>query len=90
MVDLATLRESVGLTREQLAATLDIDRSSVLRWEAGEAPVPTAVPLALLWIRHTRASMQGSQYPLMADIQRLMLDENIDQATAIRSFGVEP
>lgn len=38
MVDLATLRESVGLTREQLAATLDIDRGIVLRWEAGEAP----------------------------------------------------
>lgn len=34
--------------------------------------------------------MQGNQYPLMADVHRLMLDEDVDQETAVRSFGAAP
>lgn len=60
------------------------------RWETGGTPIPVYLPLALLWIRHTRRTMQGNNYPLMADVQRLMLDEDIDQDTAVRSFGAAP
>lgn len=86
---LATLRESIRMTREQLADALGVERTTVWRWETG-MPSPAYLPLALLWIRHTRSAMQGSHYPLMADIHRLMLEEDIDQDTAIRSFGAAP
>lgn len=87
---LATLRESIGLTREQLAGALGVDRTTVWRWETGGTPIPAYLPLALLWIRHTRSTMQGNNYPLMADIHALMLNEDIDQDTAVRSFGAAP
>jgi len=87
---LATLRESVSMNREQLADALGVDRTTVWRWETGETPIPAYLPLALLWIRHTRSIMQGNNYPLMADVLRIMLDEDIDQETAIRSFGAAP
>ena len=85
-----SLRESIGMTREQLAEVLAVDRTTVWRWESGETPIPAAVPLALLWIRHCRRTMQGNNYPLTADTHALMLDEDIDQDTAIRSFGAAP
>lgn len=87
---LATLRESLRMSREQLGDALGVDRATIWRWESGETPSPTYLPLALLWIRHTRSSMQGNQYPLMADVHRLMLDEDVDQETAVRSFGAAP
>ena len=87
---LATLRESIRVNREQLADALGVDRTTVWRWETGETPSPAYLPLALLWIRHTRRTMQGNQYPLMADVHRLMLDEDVDQETAVRSFGAAP
>lgn len=87
---ITTLRESIRMSREQLADALGIDRTTVWRWETGEASTPAYLPLALLWIRHTRRAMQGNGYPLMLDVHRLMLDEDIDQDTAIRSFGAAP
>lgn len=87
---LATLRESIRMTREQLADALGVDRTTVWRWETGGTPIPVYLPLALLWIRHTRRTMQGNNYPLMADVQCLMLNEDIDQETAVRSFGAAP
>ena len=88
---IAALRESIGLTGEQLAEALAVDRSTIWRWETGSTPIPAAVPLALLWIRHCRRDiMRGNNYPLMADTHALMLNEDIDQDTAIRSFGAAP
>lgn len=88
---LATLRESLRMSREQLGDALGVDRATIWRWESGETPSPTYLPLALLWIRHCRRdTMQGNGYPLMVDVHRLMLDEDIDQDTAIRSFGAAP
>lgn len=87
---LATLRESIRMTREQLADALGVDRTTVWRWETGGTPIPVYLPLALLWIRHTRRTMQGNHYPLMADVAHVMAAEEIDQDTAIRSFGVAP
>jgi transcriptional regulator with XRE-family HTH domain len=44
-VGLATARKAVGLTQEQLAERLHVDRSSVIRWEAGgHKPVPYMWP----------------------------------------------
>ena len=87
---LATLRESIRMTREQLAEALGVERTTIWRWETGDAPIPAYLPLALLWIRHTRRTMQGNNYPLMADVHVLMLNEDVDQDTAVRSFGVAP
>jgi len=88
---ITSLRKSIGMTREQLADVLAVDRTTVWRWESGETPIPAAVPLALLWIRHCRRdTMQGNNYPLMVDVHALMLNEDIDQDTAVRSFGAAP
>ena len=88
---IATLRESIRMNREQLAEVLAVERTTVWRWETGETPIPAYLPLALLWIRHCRRDiMQGNNYPLMADTHALMLNEDIDQDTAIRSFGAAP
>lgn len=87
---LASLRESIRMTRDQLAEALGVDRTTIWRWETGATTIPVYLPLALLWIRHTRRTMQGNNYPLMADVQCLMLNEDIDQDTAIRSFGAAP
>ena len=37
-----------------------------------------------------RAQMQGNNYPLMSDVQRVMREEGLSQEDAIRAFGVEP
>lgn len=87
---LAALRQSTGLSGPELAAVLGVDRSTVYRWESGASPIPAAVPLALLTIRRHRTNMAGNNYPLAADVQRVMLDEGVDRDTAVRSFGVEP
>jgi transcriptional regulator with XRE-family HTH domain len=48
-VRLAQRRKALGLTQEDLAGLLDIDRSTVVRWERGESePLP--------WIRHKLAT----------------------------------
>ena len=39
--------------------------------------------------RRNREEMVGNNYPLMSDILRVMRQQGVDQATAIRSFGVE-
>lgn len=88
---LATLRESIRMTREQLAEALGVDRTTVWRWETGGTPIPDYLPLAILWIRRCRRDiMQGNHYPLMVDVHALMLNEDIDQDTAVRSFGAAP
>jgi transcriptional regulator with XRE-family HTH domain len=80
----------MGLSQPQLAAALDVSERTISRWETGATPIPPAVLLALLTIRRHRATMQGQNYPLMADVAHVMAEEGIDQDTAIRCFGVDP
>ena len=40
-------RERLGLTQEELAKRLDMNRSTIIRYESGESPIPKAVEMAL-------------------------------------------
>lgn len=39
-------RERLGLTQEELAKRLDINRGTIIRYESGETPVPKVVEMA--------------------------------------------
>lgn len=41
------LRRRLGLTQAQLAAALGMSRDQILRYEAGRAPIPRVVELAV-------------------------------------------
>jgi hypothetical protein len=57
----------------------------------GRSLVFTSADLGAMLDRiNGRPRMDGSRYPLMADVARLMAEEGIDQETAIRRFGLEP
>lgn len=47
MVNLAKLREKRGLTQENVSRIMGIDRSTVAKWEAGDA-LPRADKLPIL------------------------------------------
>jgi DNA-binding XRE family transcriptional regulator len=40
-------RERLGLTQEELAKRMDINRITIIRYESGESPIPKAVEMAL-------------------------------------------
>jgi transcriptional regulator with XRE-family HTH domain len=46
-VELRNLRRRCNVTQRQLAGYLDVSRSSIGRWERGEAYIPVTVALAL-------------------------------------------
>ena len=39
-------RERLGLTQEEIAKRLDINRGTIIRYESGETPIPKAVEMA--------------------------------------------
>ena len=45
--ELRTLRKQAGLTQEQLADLLSIDRMTVSRWETGKVPIDTITAIAI-------------------------------------------
>lgn len=53
---LRAARLRLGLTQQQLADTLDVDRTSVARWETGAQPLPRLVALALHGLARPRIS----------------------------------
>ena len=56
---LVTARKAAGYTQEGLAAALYVDRSTVIRWEAGlHAPVPYLWPKLAKLLGVTRERLQ--------------------------------
>ena len=39
-------RERLGLTQEEMAKRLDINRGTIIRYESGETPIPKVVEMA--------------------------------------------
>ncbi len=39
-------RERLGLTQEEIAKRLDINRGTIIRYESGETPIPKVVEMA--------------------------------------------
>jgi DNA-binding XRE family transcriptional regulator len=40
-------RERLRLTQQEMARRLDVNRQTIIRYEAGESPIPRAVEMAL-------------------------------------------
>jgi len=40
-------RKGLGLTQEQLAKRLGINRMTIIRYESGESPVPKSIEMAM-------------------------------------------
>jgi len=40
-------RERLGLTQEELAKRMDIERITIIRYESGSSPIPKVVEMAL-------------------------------------------
>lgn len=89
---LAEFRDELRLSQRSLARILDVDVSTVSRWESGQTRIPAMLDLAAVTIRRYRADLasRGLSYPMMADVLTIMREEGIDQGAAIRRFGVEP
>jgi len=45
--DLKTRREALGMSQSQLAKALEVDVTTISRWERGERSIPTYLKLAL-------------------------------------------
>jgi len=57
---LAAARKAAGYTQEKLAEALHVDRSTVIRWEAGQyAPLPYLQPKLARLLRISRAQLQA-------------------------------
>lgn len=46
--DLRSIRQSAGVTQEQLATLLGVRGNTVYRWESGRSPISAAVALAIV------------------------------------------
>jgi len=90
--ELSALRQELRLSQAALARVLGVDRGTIIRWEQGRTRIPAMLDLAAVAIRQHRAGLQsrGLGYPMVADVTGVMSEEGVDQATAIRLFGVEP
>lgn len=88
--EIVAARAEFNLNQRDFAELLDVNHSTVVRWENGRTRIPAMLDIAIAGIRRYRAAMQGNNYPLMADIRAVMDAEGIDQDAAIRRFGVLP
>ncbi|MFJ8818364.1 helix-turn-helix transcriptional regulator [Amycolatopsis thermoflava] len=58
--ELATARKAAGYTQEGLAAALNVDRSTVIRWEAGDySPLPYLRPKLARLLRQTPEQLRA-------------------------------
>lgn len=58
--ELATARKAAGYTQESLAAALNVDRSTVIRWEAGDySPLPYLRPKLARLLRQTPEQLRA-------------------------------
>ena len=50
-LDFRSLRLALGLTQDELAAILDLSERQIIRYEAGKAPIPRTVEMAMKQLR---------------------------------------
>lgn len=74
-------RKSAGYTQEGLAEALGVDRSTVIRWEAGDyAPLPYLRPKLARLINQSPEKLQRLIDGELRDSAHIELNQDIDQA----------
>ena len=58
---LKRFRAKLGLTQQQLAAALSVDRNTVARWERHERMIPAFLALALETLERRKGSTSGKR-----------------------------
>jgi DNA-binding XRE family transcriptional regulator len=56
---LKQVRSELGLTQAELANRLECDRRTIIRYEDGTYPIPTAVELALTHLNSSHIPLAG-------------------------------